>query len=82
MICPAPSYISGVSESSRWLPQTDATRTIRRQTTKTSIAMLHSDIVREHECDGELIELTPTPARVHVAWCSSCGPNSHISRIG
>jgi hypothetical protein len=35
--------------------------------------MLHSDIVPEHECDGELIELTPTPAYVQHAICSWCG---------
>jgi hypothetical protein len=35
--------------------------------------MLHSDILPEHECDGELIELPPTPKHVHHAGCSSCG---------
>ena len=35
--------------------------------------MLHSDIVPEHECDGELIELPATSEHVRHAWCSSCG---------
>jgi hypothetical protein len=29
--------------------------------------MLHSDSVPEHECDGELIELPPTPKHVQRA---------------
>jgi hypothetical protein len=35
--------------------------------------MRHSDIVPEHECDGELIELPPTPTHIQRAWCSVCG---------
>jgi len=35
--------------------------------------MLHSDIVPEHECKGEPIELPQTPPHVQRAWCSSCG---------
>jgi len=35
--------------------------------------MLHRDIVPEHECDGELIELPTTPPHVQHARCSSCG---------
>ena len=36
-------------------------------------AMLNSDVVPEHECYGELIELPATPTNVHRAWCASCG---------
>jgi hypothetical protein len=35
--------------------------------------MLHSEILPEHECDGELIELPPCPNHIQTAWCSSCG---------
>jgi len=54
-----------------------------------SFPMLHSDIIPEHECDGELIELTPDSSRLYVGWCSLCIygnccvigiPGSRISR--
>jgi hypothetical protein len=32
--------------------------------------MLHSDIIPEHCCDGELIQPL---AYVHIAWCSAFG---------
>jgi hypothetical protein len=35
--------------------------------------MLHSDIVPEHSCDGELIPLVEAPAYLHFVRCSSCG---------
>jgi hypothetical protein len=35
--------------------------------------MLHSDIVPEHECDGELIELPPTTSPLQRSRCSWCG---------
>ena len=35
--------------------------------------MLHSDLAPEHECDGELIELTPTTAPVQRVQCPACG---------
>jgi hypothetical protein len=35
--------------------------------------VLHSDIIPEHLCDGELIQRDQTPAHVHFAWCSPCG---------
>jgi predicted RNA-binding Zn-ribbon protein involved in translation (DUF1610 family) len=37
------------------------------------VEMLHSDIVPEHLCDGELIERDQAPSYVHFALCSSCG---------
>jgi hypothetical protein len=37
------------------------------------VAMLHSDIIPEHLCDGELIQRDQTPAYVQFARCSSCG---------
>jgi hypothetical protein len=36
--------------------------------------MLHRDILPEHSCDGELIELhEDDPTYVHFAQCASCG---------
>jgi hypothetical protein len=35
--------------------------------------MLHSDIVPEHDCNGELIEVDQSSTRIHCVWCSSCG---------
>jgi len=36
-------------------------------------AMLHSEIVPEHSCHGELVELNQAPTYLHLARCSSCG---------
>ena len=35
--------------------------------------MLHSDIVPEHDCNGELIEVNQSSRRTRCLWCSSCG---------
>ena len=34
--------------------------------------MLHSDIVPEHDCDGELIDISESKY-VTKTWCSKCG---------
>jgi hypothetical protein len=35
--------------------------------------MLHSDIVPEHDCNGELIEVDQRSKRIRCFfWCSSC----------
>ena len=34
--------------------------------------MLHSDIVPEHLCNGELIEVDQSSTRIRRVWCSSC----------
>jgi hypothetical protein len=40
--------------------------------------MLNSDIVPEHECDSELIELPTTPKHVRRAGCSLGGGVSYL----
>lgn len=35
--------------------------------------MLHSDILPEHDCGGELIELPEDEPNVHFAQCARCG---------
>ena len=35
--------------------------------------MLHSDIIPEHSCDGELIPLEEVPTYLSFVRCSSCG---------
>jgi hypothetical protein len=36
--------------------------------------MLHSDIVPEHDCNGELIKVDQRSKRIRCFfWCSSCG---------
>ena len=49
---------------------------IKKSSVYSGVAMLHSDIVPEHECDGELIELTPDPSASDVASWSWCGAES------
>ena len=38
-----------------------------------SFAMLHSEILPEHTCDGELIPLMESSTYLQVVLCSSCG---------
>jgi len=35
--------------------------------------MLHSDIIHEQSCHGELVPLEESSPYLHVVWCSSCG---------
>ena len=35
--------------------------------------MLHSDILPEHDCGGQLIELPEDELNVHFAQCARCG---------
>jgi len=37
------------------------------------VAMCHSDIIAEHNCSGELIELADSSRRVQHVMCSYCG---------
>jgi len=39
---------------------------------KEQYLMLHSDIVPEHACPGELIDVSQKPD-LHQVWCASCG---------
>jgi hypothetical protein len=43
---------------------------------KVNFAMLDSDIVPEHSCDGELIPLDEAPAYLHFVRCPSFGTES------
>ena len=38
-----------------------------------NLLLKHSDIVPEHSCHGELIELNDDSAYLHHVWCCSCG---------